>query len=219
MIQMKTLLPFILALTAPIVAAEEAVSMAAGITPGSVLYGLDRALERISLFLSFDNVARAEKHLKIASERLAELQATVDRGRTEYIEDLTTEYAGNIEAAEGIALSTGVSEEESQRMSSVLSLERSWHSFVLEDLEERVSGESLKKDIGKALKASRMGSGKHVDGSQAGNGSVRGGLERVAERAEEEKKKAEERSEEALDSLSDKVTEKALEKIWNKTKS
>ena len=218
MYQMKTLLPFILALTAPIVAAEEAVSMAAGITPGSVLYGLDRALERLSLFLSFNDAARAEKHLKIASERLAELQETVDRGRPEYIEDLTTEYAGNIEAAEGMASSTGISEEERQRMSSVLSLERSWHAFVLEDLEERVSGESL-KDIEKALKASQMGSGKHVDRSKAINGSVKGDLERAAERAEEEKKKVEEKSEEVLDSLSDKVTEKALKKIWNKSKS
>lgn len=87
-VKMKKLFAILLAvlmLCAPVVLAEEApveddlpaeeLSEDAGTTPDSALYGLDRALERIELALTFGRAAKAKKGLKHAKERLAEVKA------------------------------------------------------------------------------------------------------------------------------------------------
>ena len=48
-----------------------------GITPDSPLWGLDRAMERISLALTFNKAAKAKKGLAHALERLGEVQAMI----------------------------------------------------------------------------------------------------------------------------------------------
>ena len=55
----------------------EEVTEEAGITPDSPLYGLERAMERISLALTFGKSAKAKKGLAHAHERLMEVQAMI----------------------------------------------------------------------------------------------------------------------------------------------
>ena len=61
----------LLLFSAPALAQEDA---DAGVTPDSILWGIDVALEKIGLALTFDNKARAEKGLNIAEERLQEIK-------------------------------------------------------------------------------------------------------------------------------------------------
>ncbi len=61
----------------PIVDLPEEVVEEAGITPDSPLYGLERAMERISLKLTLGKSAKAKKGLAHAAERLAEVQAMI----------------------------------------------------------------------------------------------------------------------------------------------
>ncbi len=72
----------------------------AGIPPDSIIYGLDRAFERISLALTFDRAKKAEKRLKIASERIAELKVMVKKGKPEFAEKLAKEHNEELEKAE-----------------------------------------------------------------------------------------------------------------------
>ena len=55
----------------------------AGITPDSHLYGIDKALERISLALTINKEKKAERRLKHAEERLLEVEQMLAEGKTE----------------------------------------------------------------------------------------------------------------------------------------
>jgi len=52
-----------------------------GITPDSALWGIDRALEKIALALTFDNSAKAQKGLRHAHERLLEVKAMIEEDK------------------------------------------------------------------------------------------------------------------------------------------
>jgi hypothetical protein len=54
-----------------------------GIGPDSIMYGLDRAMERISLALTFNKVKKAKKALKNAEERLAEVEDMIEKNESE----------------------------------------------------------------------------------------------------------------------------------------
>ena len=56
---------------------EEEVIEEAGVTPDSPLYGIERAMERISMALTFGKSAKAKKGLAHAQERLMEVQAMI----------------------------------------------------------------------------------------------------------------------------------------------
>jgi len=88
-IKLMTFAIFSMLLISSFVLAEEGTEVEiedAGTTPGSVFHGLDRAMERINLALTFNKVKRAEKALRIAEERLAELNALAENNESEYIE-------------------------------------------------------------------------------------------------------------------------------------
>ena len=62
----------LLLLSMPFALAQEE-EVDAGVTPDSPFYALDKAMDRISLALTFDKARRSEKALQIAEERLQEL--------------------------------------------------------------------------------------------------------------------------------------------------
>ena len=75
----------LLVLSLPLALAEEETEDA-GVTPDSPLYGLDRAMDRIALALTFNKAAKAEKGLNIAQERLMEAKEMADESKN--IQDL-----------------------------------------------------------------------------------------------------------------------------------
>jgi len=68
-------------------------------SPASRFYGLRVALDRLSLALTFDNAARAEKALAIADERQLETQDMADQGNLTLAELAQREHDAAIQAA------------------------------------------------------------------------------------------------------------------------
>ena len=49
-----------------------------GVTPDSFLWGLDKALDQLTILLTFDEGKKARKGLEIAQERLLEVKEMVE---------------------------------------------------------------------------------------------------------------------------------------------
>jgi hypothetical protein len=206
-------------LSAPVTTAQEVDLPSAGITPDSRLYGLDRAIERISLAITFNEVEKAEKRLQIASERLAELKEMTIKGKTEYSDNLADEYIDNIRAANEIA--AVVSKEDRSKFDQLFELKTSKHVLVLDQLHENVPDQA-KSAIEKARNASIKGQ-ESLKKSQSqdlkvkdpddNNDEFQERVNKVKELGKKEINKIEEKSDNVLDPLSDKFAEKILEKM------
>jgi len=57
-----------------------------GVQPDSVLWGLDRAIEQISLLLTFNSEKKVAKGLEIAHERLIEVKVMIEENKTKRAE-------------------------------------------------------------------------------------------------------------------------------------
>jgi hypothetical protein len=79
--------------------AEEAGLPDPGVTPDSVLYGLDKAIERIELALARGHANKAEVRLNHAQERLAEVKALVEENKIKDVEDTLDDYQEEMEEA------------------------------------------------------------------------------------------------------------------------
>jgi spore coat protein CotF len=88
-----------LVLTMAPVYAQEAGLPDPGVKPDSILYGLDRAIERIELALARGHANKAEVHLNHAQERLAEVKALVEENKIEDVEDTLEDYQEEMEEA------------------------------------------------------------------------------------------------------------------------
>ncbi|MFQ5887551.1 MAG: DUF5667 domain-containing protein [Candidatus Hydrothermarchaeales archaeon] len=82
----------ILMLTMAPVSAQEA-GVDPGVTPDSFLYGLDVALDQISLLLTFDKGAKAKKGLEIAEERLLEVKEMAEENKLEAMKRAQEEHS------------------------------------------------------------------------------------------------------------------------------
>lgn len=88
---------------APMVLAEEATTeleVESGITPDSIFYGLDNAMERIGLALTFDKAKRSEKALRNAEEKLAEIKAMAEAEKLQYAEEAQERHREMIDRAQ-----------------------------------------------------------------------------------------------------------------------
>jgi hypothetical protein len=76
--------------------AGSAVAISSGAVPGDPLYGVKRAVERVSLAMHRDPAGRAALHIKFAENRLQELAAMALAGKdtSEVVEDLQQELEG-----------------------------------------------------------------------------------------------------------------------------
>lgn len=82
----------ILMLTMAPVLAQEADLPDAGVKPGSLLYGLDKAFERIELTMARGNAKKAEVHLKHAKERLSEAKVLSEEEKAEHVKEALDGY-------------------------------------------------------------------------------------------------------------------------------
>jgi len=57
-----------------------------GITPDSFLWGLDKALDQLTLLLTFDKGEKAKKGIEIARERLLEVREMIEENKLEAAE-------------------------------------------------------------------------------------------------------------------------------------
>lgn len=74
-----------------------------GTTPDSWMYGFKRFREGVDMFFTFDDLAKAEKHVNYAGLRLSEAKAMTERGKPEFVDSLVKEYGENINVSNEIA--------------------------------------------------------------------------------------------------------------------
>ncbi len=74
----------------------------AGITPDNFLYGLDVALDKLSLLLTFDPEAKAKKGLEIARERLLEAKEMISQNKLDSALKAQEEHKAMIREVEAI---------------------------------------------------------------------------------------------------------------------
>jgi len=128
----------------------------AGVTPDSWIYGFKKLLESIDLFFTFDDVAKAEKHLKYAELRLAETKEMVERGKPEFVDDLIEEYEGNLEKANEILKIAQQVGKNVAKVTELVAVATSIHEDVLKNVLEKVP-EQAKPAIQRAITSSKRG--------------------------------------------------------------
>lgn len=81
--------------------AEGSVSFsdAAGITPDSILYGVDKALDSAKVALSFNDEKKVEAMADVAEERLGESEVMVKEGQEDLAKGAIDEYSKNMQEA------------------------------------------------------------------------------------------------------------------------
>ena len=91
------LMVFVLVIGLSPVYAQEAEEDEGGVSPDSVLYGLDRAAERLSYLLTIGKAAKAKKGLEQARERVLEAKKLVKEGNLENLDKIKEEHRKSIE--------------------------------------------------------------------------------------------------------------------------
>ena len=118
-----------------------------GTTPDSVWYGFDRAMERVSLVLTFNKTKKAQKRLMYAEERMNELKEMTRQGKHKYMQELINNRDKNMNKADEI-----IEEEESKgkNMSQVrsrLQEQHQRHVQVFTKVLEQVGNEQARQRI------------------------------------------------------------------------
>ena len=80
----------------------ESLKSTAGITPDSILYGVDKTLENIKLAITFSGKAKVEVLSSIAEERIAESQVMAESGREDLAQGAIDAYSSNMTTANEI---------------------------------------------------------------------------------------------------------------------
>lgn len=75
----------------------------AGITPDSILYPVDKAIDELSIALSFSDETKAEKIADVANERLGESEVMVEKGKQDLAEKTLKDYNQKMNEATQIA--------------------------------------------------------------------------------------------------------------------
>lgn len=70
-----------------------------GITPDSILWGLDKAIEQFTLALTFDNIKKAKLHVKFANERLQEVKLMIEQNKLEAAEKAKNSHGRSMRRA------------------------------------------------------------------------------------------------------------------------
>lgn len=109
----------------------------AGAMPGDLLYGLEQAQESVSLALTFNEEARAEKKLRYADERLSESVQAAQTGRNRTASKALRRYTDLLEEVNSTARDTG-----NEKLQDKLDQRLNQRREVLMDLEKTLPEEA-----------------------------------------------------------------------------
>ncbi len=142
---------------------EEEVLPAAGITPDSAFYGIKRAVERVQMAFTRDEVARANLRMRFAEIRLSEAREMAEEGKPEHIENLLINYNNEMNQTrermeQRYAECVEREDETCERYADVIekvSEATTKHVLVLEGVQERVpeeAREAIERAINKSIR-------------------------------------------------------------------
>ncbi len=144
---------FVLLLSLSMVAAEDTALEGethadAGITPDSLLYGLDLALDKISLALQRGSEKKVAKGLEIAQERLLEVRVMLEAGKDEDAAEAEAEHGKVlIEVEENLESFGAESSEEELEKELELEQEVEKHKERIKDLKITIKGDLSAEDL------------------------------------------------------------------------
>jgi len=160
-------LVFLLSLGAGVLA-QEVELPDPGLTPDSPFYFLETIAERIGTFFTFGDLKKAERHALLATERLAEAQAVVEKGKPEFVEKALERYRIQLQNSIARAEKAQTKGENAEKVMTKIGKTTSMHLEVLAEVYEKVS-EQAKPAIENAMKVSVKGHEKAVEALKAQN--------------------------------------------------
>jgi len=193
-----------------------------GLTPDSPFYFLERISEGIGTFFTFGDLKKAERYAKLATERVAEAQAVVEKGKPEAVGKALERYEDQLSEALARAETAKAKGQKIERVTEIVATATSKHLTVLEGVLEKVP-EAAKEAVAKALEKSKNGhitALKALAGENPGKAveinidTAKGRLEKAREEAA---KKNKEKVEKALEDYEDFQT--TLEEVRGKGKT
>jgi ABC-type transporter Mla subunit MlaD len=143
-----------------------AIAMSSSAIPGDPLYGVKRAIERISLAMHRDPVSRANLHLQFANNRLQEVAALTLAGKNP--EALADDLEAELDAAEHDALQAQGLGKDAEAILAHVQAMISKHVTVLTNVLDKVPDQA-KDAIQHAIDNAEKAQAKVQHGRQNGN--------------------------------------------------
>ncbi len=147
------------------VLAQETDLPSPGLLPDSPFYFLETITEWIGTFFTFGDLKKAERYATLAAERLAEVQAVVEKGKPEFAEKTLKRYEDQLEKSIARAVRAESKGENTEKVMEVIikvGQATSKHLEVLAEVYEKVP-EQAKSAIENAMKVSLKGHEKAVE--------------------------------------------------------
>ena len=129
---------------------------APGLTPDSPFYFLERISEGIGTFFTFGDLKKAERYAALATERVAEAQAVVEKGKPEAAQIALKGYEDQLGRALAKAATAKTKGQNIEKVIETVAIATSKHLTVLGGVLEKVP-EVAKAAITKALEKSKNG--------------------------------------------------------------
>jgi len=148
----------------PGVLAQETELPGPGLTPDSLFYFLEIIIEEIGTFFTFGDLKKAERYADLAAERLAEVQAVVEKGKSEFVEKTLQRYENQLNNSIAWAKKAQAKGKNTEKVTEVLvkiGKATPIHLEVLAEVYEKVP-EQAKPAIEKAMEVSLKGHEKVV---------------------------------------------------------
>lgn len=120
-----------------------------GGNPESIWYGFGRFVEWLDLTFTFDDKAKFEKELKIASKRLDEAERMMKAGKFGIAANLLRDYSGNMESASKLVDKLPADERLSQN--KVLMIIASSYTNLLKDMYRKEIAAEFEEAINTSL--------------------------------------------------------------------
>ncbi len=122
-------------------------------------------MEATRTFFTFGDIRKAERHAALATERLAEAKAVVEKGKPEFMEKTLERYEMQLNKSMSSAEKAMTGDKNTEKAIEVMSnagKTTSVHMRILAEVYEKVS-EQAKPAIENAMKVSSKGHGKAVE--------------------------------------------------------
>ena len=144
------------------VLAQEIELPSPGLLPDSPFYFLETIAEEIVTFFTFGDLKQAERYATLAAERLAEVQAVVEKGKPEFAEKTLARYENQLNNSIARAKKAQVKGQSTEKVMTRVGQATSKHLEVLAQVYEKVP-EQAKPAIENAMKTSVKGHEKAVE--------------------------------------------------------
>ena len=193
----------------PVVLAQETELPNPGLTPDSLFYVLEWISEGIGTFFTFGDLKKAERYAALAVERLAEVQAMVEKGKHKFVEKTLQRYENQLNNSIARAEKAQAKTQNTEKVMEVVARvgkATSVHLEVLAQVYEKVP-EQAKPAIERAMTTSVKGHEKAVEALKAQNalGEVPEAVSLPEEIPEEARERIQIKAQEEL------IVEKALQ--------